>query len=316
MEVTNIKKNDMKRIHIWLGQFDKKKDFDDYLDQSAYLKAWAKYDNEESGDIKEPSPELRAKFCKEIGLDTYDEDFIIIKYNSVNSDIKQLISLIPANANKLLESCKRKGIFQANALIYYSDNNLSELDAEKTQEMSYLGCFEEEQATVIGGTGLQGLRNHLWIGITKKTKDEFLQYFEQSEYIVALRKYNNGETKEKPSQDLRSQFCKDVGINNYNPQYLYIYYSLGLEPIEKIIREHTPDKNLYDSMINRVHQTNLTQANAMFCYVDNGERNPNNDQQFIIFLKAMAEKYPKPPKAIEQKDNYNDLEYIGAFKWD
>jgi hypothetical protein len=306
----------MKKIHVWLGSFDKEEMFNKYLDQSPYLQAWAKYDNEDSGDAEEPSPELRAEFCKEIGLDTYDEDFIVIKFNRQNSEIKQLISVIPANADRLLESCKKTGITSTNALIYYYNDNLSEKDAGKTRFVRYLGHFVEEPPTVVGGKGLQGLRNHVWIGTTKKTKEEFLQYFEQSEYLAALEAYNKGETKKKPPQDIRCQFCKDVGINNYNPEYLYVYHRVNLESSEKIIREHIPDYNLHDPITMRIHQKAVFQANAMFCYVDNAERNPQKDQQFIIFLKEMAAKYPKPSKALEQQDEYDDLDYIGVFKWE
>jgi Immunity protein 22 len=74
----------MSKLHIWLGNFASDKDLERYLDQKKYLEAWAVYDNEpptgNEEEDAEPSPELRCDFCKEVDLDTYDEDFMIMKY--------------------------------------------------------------------------------------------------------------------------------------------------------------------------------------------------------------------------------------------
>lgn len=74
----------MKNLHIWVGGFKSVKEFEKFIDQKKYLEAWAVYDNEPpTGDEQqdaEPSAELRCNFCKEINIDTYDEDAIIAKY--------------------------------------------------------------------------------------------------------------------------------------------------------------------------------------------------------------------------------------------
>ena len=63
-----------KKILIWIGQFDSEVDFTQYLDQSKFLQWWKKYD--------EDNLELSCQFCKELGISSYDEDFLIIKYCS------------------------------------------------------------------------------------------------------------------------------------------------------------------------------------------------------------------------------------------
>ena len=162
----------MAKIHVWIGSFKSEKDFNHYVDQSAYLKAWQMYsygDADYEGD-DEPNENLRCQFCKEINLDTFDDDFIVLQFNKKTEDIKQLISIIPANVDKLLKACKQKELENSNALIYYTDDDLTKSDASKCKTMTYLGIFEETNATVVGGEGLQGLNNHLWAGTTKKTK--------------------------------------------------------------------------------------------------------------------------------------------------
>ena len=299
--------------HVWLGSFYSEEAFNRYLDQTEYLKAWAKYNFEEAkeGEIdEEPSLTLRCQFCKEIGQDTYDDDFIVIQYNKNSNDIKQLISIIPADAQKLLDTCTKKGLVEANSLIYYEDDELSTEDALKTTSITYLGYFEEETSTVIGGEGLHGLTNHLWVGITKKNKEEFMKYFNQAEYLSALEKDS------KPSIDLRCQFCKDVGINYYNPDFLHVFYSQEERSIEEIIKKYTPDPNLHNPMISDLHDNDIYKANGMFCYIDNGCRDPKKDQIFLIYKRSFEGIVKKSKKFVDEKDNYNDLQYIGAFEWD
>ena len=62
----------MSKLMIWVGQFDSKADFEKYMDQSDYRKWWAEYD--------EVNKEMRCQFCKELGVMSYDEDFLIMKY--------------------------------------------------------------------------------------------------------------------------------------------------------------------------------------------------------------------------------------------
>lgn len=60
----------MSKIMIWVGQFDSEADFEKYMDQSAFRQWWKDYD--------EDNKELRCQFCKELGVMSYDEDFLIM----------------------------------------------------------------------------------------------------------------------------------------------------------------------------------------------------------------------------------------------
>lgn len=285
--------------HVWIGNFSTEKEFERYIDQSAYLQAWDKYNNEPLQDGEEdiePSDELRCSFCKEIGLDWYDEDFIVIQFNEKSQDIKQLISIIPADTDKLLKACKHSQLEKGNALIYYFNEDLKKSNASKCKSMTYLGFFEETTPTVVGGESLQGLNNHLWAGVTQKTKEEFMEYF---------------------NQDIpQCQFCKDVGIKNYNPDKLYVYYG-KMDLVETIVENIVPDKELYHIMLKELGEQNLKEINALFCYIDNGFRDTKKDQTFLIYKKEFAQyKIKKTKHFIDEKDDYNDLKYIGNFSWD
>ena len=42
---------------------------------------------------------------------------------------------------------------------------------------------------------LAGLEYLIWIGQTDKSKEEFMQYFNQEEYLKELDSYESGQTK-------------------------------------------------------------------------------------------------------------------------
>jgi hypothetical protein len=288
----------MGKIHVWIGLFKSQKEFNDYVDQSKYLKAWQMYndgDDEYEGD-DEPNENLRCKFCQETNMDTYDEDFIVIQFSENSQDIMQLVSIIPADADKIIKACKKQQLEKGNALIYYSEDELDISNAAKCKTMSYLGAFKQTSHTVVGGEGLQGLNNHLWVGVTQKTKEQFMEYFNQN--------------------DKECQFCKDVGIKNYNPNALYVYTG-KMDYVEKVLQSTVPDINLYDSMLDELEQQNIKKINALFCYVDNAFRDAKRDQTFLIYKKEFEQYGVKKTKQfIDEKDDYNDLKYIGNFSWD
>ena len=287
----------MTKIHIWIGTFKTEKEFKQYVDQSKYMKAWQMYNNGDENYVgdEEPDKDLRSNFCKEINIDFYDEDFIVFQFNKKSDDITQLISIIPADANKLIKICKQK-IEKGNSLIYYTDEEVNEKDALKCKSMTYIGVFEQDTATVVGGEGLQGLNNHVWAGVTKKTKEQFMEYFNQ---------------KEK-----ECQFCKDVGIKKYNSNTLYIYHG-KIDSAKKIIEDTIPDKKLHDIMLSDLEELGIKKINALFCYIDNGFRDAKKDSTFLIYKKEFV-KYniKKTNKFIDERDEYNDLKYIGNFSWD
>ena len=81
----------MSKIMIWVGQFDSEADFEKYMDQSAFRQWWKDFD--------EDNKELRCQFCKELGVMSYDEDFLIMKFTS--DGLAGLLNLIPADTQKI-----------------------------------------------------------------------------------------------------------------------------------------------------------------------------------------------------------------------
>ena len=98
----------MSKVHLWAGQLESGKLLDSYLDQRAYLKAWTKYDHDSPtgnpAEDAEPSPALRCQFCKDTGIDTYDEDHLVYKYYSHPANAEILARDIPGDIKEILLS--------------------------------------------------------------------------------------------------------------------------------------------------------------------------------------------------------------------
>jgi hypothetical protein len=287
----------MAKIYVWIGTFESEKKFNDYVDQSAYLRAWKMYndgDPEYEGN-DEPDANLRCNFCKETGMDFYEEDFIVVQFHKKTCGKNQLLSVIPADINCLVKACKQNALEKGNAVIYLNDAELKKSDASGCTSMTYLGLFEQTSPTVIGGEGLRGLNNHLWAGSTQKTKEQFMEYFNQD--------------------NKQCQFREDVGIQNYNPAALYVYHG-EMDFVEKIIKKIIPDENLFDSTLDELGNYNIEKVNALFCYVDNARGDRKKDQVFLIYKKDFEGYVKKTNKFIDEKENYNDVKHTGCFSWD
>ena len=168
----------MSKIMIWVGQFDSEADVEKYMDQSAFRQWWKDYD--------EDNKELRCQFCKELGVMNYDEDFLIMKFTS--DGLAGLLNLIPADTQKISLSMADKNITMANAVICYNcREGISPKKAENATTMTYLGTFEFE----LSPEGVQGsnagLEYMIWIGTTDKSREEFMEYFNQDEYMKEIR---------------------------------------------------------------------------------------------------------------------------------
>ena len=117
-------------MHIWLGTFGSKKDLEKYLDQKKYMEAWSVYDHEpptgNEAEDAEPDPELRCDFCKEAGLDTYDEDLMIIKFYETPVDYKTVAHDIIVDDKAFEALCEKFKINSFNSVIAYGDNDLND----------------------------------------------------------------------------------------------------------------------------------------------------------------------------------------------
>ncbi|MDO6853840.1 immunity 22 family protein [Cellulophaga lytica] len=281
----------MKKNHIWIGSFPDEEKFEAYINQERYLKAWSIYDNElPTGNLeedKEPSDELRCQFCKDIFIDNYDEDFLIMKYKK-GILLSDFLSLIPANPKELINNEKINNIDNINSLIIIDSDSLDEdASPENSSKLIYLGEFDEVHNIKNTPTDIQ---YNIWIGKTNKQKDEFISYF-------------SGGAK-------KSKFSKETNIKKYNPLSVKWYYSSTSMSVDNLINQFIPNE-IANSVIKKTKNKVGENANAIFFYISNEYK---ENEPARIILKEFAEEYPVPPKFQIEKDNYNDLMFIGSFK--
>lgn len=79
---------------IWVGLFDTETEFEKYMNQSDFLNRWKEYD--------EGNMEISCRFCKELGVIEYDEDFLIMKFAS--DGLTELLNLIPVDTQKICQA--------------------------------------------------------------------------------------------------------------------------------------------------------------------------------------------------------------------
>ena len=240
-------------------------------------------------------------------------------YSLLNTGgIDELVKMIPAKTEKVMQLCKEQNIQKANAAICYNTGeDITRAQAKKAKSMFFLGTFDFQADEIESvSTSLAGLRNLTWAGITHKSKDEFMQYFNQDEDLEELRKFNNGETKKRPSPMLRCQFCKDLGINFYYPEFLYIEFADNIIEAKELVRRVIKDEFLYDVVDFTLEKQKIRMANCAFCYIPNGFRDKKKDQKIFIFKKELFSSGNKPKNYIEELDNYNGLTFLGGFMWD
>ncbi len=298
----------MSKIMIWVGQFDSEADFEKYMDQSAFRKWWKEYD--------EDNKEMRCQFCKELGVMDYDEDFLIMKYAS--SGLSKLVNLIPSDTQRINQSMADKGVKQANAVICYNCcAGISPKKAENATSMTYLGSFEFELSPkgVAGSTAR--LRYMVWIGTTDKSRDEFMEYFNQDEYLKELEAYESEQTKKRPNPEHRCQFCKDVGIKYYYPEFLNVHFSDGTIPPVKMIANIINNPQIPERWIDAdCIKFNITKANCVFCYIPNGFRYKKKDQKIYIIKEEYKGLLGIPKKHVDELADYNGLVYLCSYKFE
>lgn len=301
----------MSKIMIWVGQFDSETDFKKYMDQSAFRKWWKEYD--------EDNKELRCQFCKELGLMDYDEDFLIMKY--APSGLLELLNLIPADTQKINQAVVSNGIEKANVAIMYNCRaGISTQNATNAVSVSFLGTFDFDLNPTGTTASTAGLKYMTWIGHTDKTEAEFMEYFNQEQYLKELEEYESDKTKKRPNPEHRCQFCKDLGIKFYYPEFLRIKidetHSLNsVELIQSVIKN---DK-MFDGWIERtLVRENLDSNlnNCAFCYIPNGFRDKKKNQSVFILKESMKGSLGLPKKYIEDIGQYNGLYFLWKFEWE
>ena len=119
--------------HLWVGLIEKsKEEYLEYFEQDSIL---------------EDEEDRYCQFCNDIGIDYYDEDFIIIIYPLLPHPIpvKEMLTEIPLLNNeeerKVILQCKKLGLDKINTFVFYSEPDL-DIDKDRTYNgLYYLGEF-------------------------------------------------------------------------------------------------------------------------------------------------------------------------------
>ena len=294
----------MSKIMIWVGQFDSEADFEKYMDQSAFRQWWKDYD--------EDNKELRCQFCKELGVMDYDEDSLIMKYSS--EGLENLLNVIPADTDKIKEILRAKKITVANAAIMYnSHEGISLQKATNTVSVSFLGSFIFELNPTGTTVSTAGLKYMTWIGTTAKSREEFMEYFNQDEYMKEIRDYEEGRTKKRPNPEHRCQFCKDVNIKYYYPEFLTVEIKDEPENPFNLVRMMIDNKLVLDWYIESdIDEYHIKPSNCIVCYIPNGFKD-NKRNQKIFIKKKNYDSYETPKKFVDELDSYNGIQYLETY---
>ncbi|RHC69296.1 hypothetical protein DW831_21340 [Bacteroides uniformis] len=297
----------MSKILVWIGNFESESDFNKYMDQSAFYKWWKEYD--------EDNKELRCQFCKELNIMSYDEDFLIMKYSP--NGIKELLNVVPVDTDKIRKALKDQNITEANAAIMYnSREGISSQKATNATSVSFLGTFTFDLNPTGTLASTAGLKYITWIGHTDKSESEFMEYFNQDLYLKEMEDYESGQTKKRPNPEHRCQFCKDIGIKFYYPEFLRIKKNNALSSVQLLQSVINDDKIDFIERVLIRENLNNQSNNCAFCYIPNGFRNKNKDQKIFILTESMKGHIIPPKRYVEDLGSYNGLRYLATFMWE
>ena len=292
----------MSKIMIWVGQFESEDDFEKYMDQTDFRNWWSEHD--------EDNKELSAPFCKELGVTEYDEDFLIMKY--APEGMSELLNLIPADTAKIREAMEAKGVNDCNAVVCYECcSGISPKKALNATSVKYLGSFQFELNPEGAEGSMANWEFFIWLGTTDKSREEFMEYFNQDEYMKQVEAYESGQTKKRPNPELRCQFCKDIDIKYYYPEFLTVKILDHCEDSFKLVRDVIQSKYIPDWAIqHHIDRSQIKSANCVFCYVPNGYNDKKKNQKIYIRRKDSSF---VPKKYIDELPSYNGIKYLSGF---
>jgi Immunity protein 22 len=124
------------RVHLWIGStFKPKSEYDKYFELDLL------------NDIDSPKY-VACQFCKDIGDDWYDEDFIgIIPRRKKEIDLSTILidaAIDQREWPKVMAICADYGITKANAIFWYADGRLKLPKPYKADYngLRYIGVFK------------------------------------------------------------------------------------------------------------------------------------------------------------------------------
>jgi len=130
-------KLDKAKVHIWVG-INYNEDYDEYFN----------LDYSDNRDIDSPDYKV-CRFCKDIGVKWYDEDWISVTQGPELVDIDVLLDDDLCVTEEILsvikKICIEKGFQMANAMFTYTNPNIIIEDMNKTyNQLSYIGAFDTD----------------------------------------------------------------------------------------------------------------------------------------------------------------------------
>jgi hypothetical protein len=114
----------MDKIYLWLGFTSKSEE---------------EYWNYFSQGDKIP------QFCLDTGLEWLDEDFMGYYYNKYSDDLRTAIENTPESSlyDTIYNLCINKGVKKANAMFYYTGDDIKTLDeTKKYNDLTFIGVFD------------------------------------------------------------------------------------------------------------------------------------------------------------------------------
>ena len=158
-----------------------------------------------------------------------------------------------------------------------------------------------------------GLEYMIWIGTTAKSREEFMEYFNQDEYMKEIRDYEEGRTKKRPNPEHRCQFCKDVNIKYYYPEFLTVEIKDEPENPFNLVRMMIDNKLVLDWYIESdIDEYHIKPSNCIVCYIPNGFKD-NKRNQKIFIKKKNYDSYETPKKFVDELDSYNGIQYLETY---
>lgn len=228
----------MGKMHIWVGNFESEAALEKYLDQKEYLEAWAVYDHEsptgEEEDASAPDPAGRCAFCKEIGIDFYDEDAIIVRFYDHFVEVATVANDTLTD-KAVLEKLWRKQLpNNVNAVIAYEDKSLNAKNAAKASHVNYLGKADK----ILAGNAEV---HHLWVGEKETLSKKVADFMDDAKAIIRV-----------------------TGINKEEVIKVNLYYNDKKEKLDEMIITQVEDFSIAEDMILKVDKMEISAtANAL-----------------------------------------------------
>ena len=141
-----------------------------------------------------------------------------------------------------------------------------------------------------------------------------MEYFNQDEYMKEIRDYEEGRTKKRPNPDHRCQFCKDIGIKFYYPEFLKVEVLDHLENPFEMVKRMINNQFVPDWVIELyIKEEHVSASNCIVCYIPNGFKDKKKNQNIYIKKKSYGDS-DVPKKHIEELEDYNGIKYLEWFK--